>query len=371
MDEDNEENLGSDCSSSNLNRCDSISDILLEEFRISSNLDGGPFNHKVLDVLETPTENSLKQEYHLLYTKCLLKTICHSDLLNEMGKHFIESNKNDSYPTLCLRTRLHLLKAANIQTELQEKIEQELRSGEGCKYKCSLVGCHFSSNNHRFYVRHLEFYHRHMSSGFCCNFSNQCFRVFQSIKMLKKHIRERHGRKVGLVSQSLEQRAERLCTIKCEKASCGFKRVHTVDKLRLHLYEHLSKKEDVKCPYCPHFSTNIKSTFAMHLSRRHEVQNISSLRQNFIETEEIYQETNIPVEDDNRNHYDPEVVPNHEEFGYEEIDEEDENGENEEIDEHELFVKSLANSINTWMNVKNIGTGLIKDVPTPFKMQSL
>ena len=97
------------------------------------------FSMNVADEFFTRSENLLKGDEHLLYSRCLLKTLTLSELKEQMISQNIPFNANDPLSTLCLRTRLYLLNKHNLHGELCDKLTEEILSGSGRKYGWGLV----------------------------------------------------------------------------------------------------------------------------------------------------------------------------------------------------------------------------------------
>ena len=59
-------------------------------------------------------------------------------------------------------------------------------------YLCCIMGCRFSCDKHRMYIRHLRKNHSSLKNVLC-NFKKECKQNFSSLESLIQHIRESHS----------------------------------------------------------------------------------------------------------------------------------------------------------------------------------
>ena len=152
-------------------------------------------------------------------------------------------------------------------------------------------------------------------------------------------------------------------------SSCAFKRFSCIKDLKAHLYEHAGKRESVKCPFCFSYSSNNKVTLSSHIRRKHEKQDVFSLRKEFL------CDAGVQLSNDHSdNAHDIHTVEREEAVNLD-LDEtnisgeENENSEDEEdhstgtgSSENEIFLRSIANTFNSWMNCKNIPYRTVQEI---------
>ena len=279
------------------------------------------------------------------YNKCLFRTISYFELKHELEMRNINFSPSDSYYILTLKLRREILRKTDPKCIIGMKIDEEITAYKsnlhsvGNRYKCSLVGCSFLCKNHAKYMSHLEFVHQNSTSRFTCNYGHNCPRTFQTFKLLKSHVANYHVKHRSSVVVRQNMLVEQLLQVKCLQVSCGHEIVSTISKLKLHLYSHTDRKEEVKCIFCP-YKSDTTGTLKSHFSRKHKVQTIDQLDVSLI---------------DGSKQIESFLMENTAEAGIEEtvfeaahengdgIEEESEIGEDDcENDEDEIFMKALA-----------------------------
>ena len=223
-----------------------------------------------------------------LYNKLLFRKASLTECETELKSRGIEFSSNDSYYILTLRLRKHILLKAKIQEKVIENIDKELEEYGKCKrkkemvYHCCLTGCEFSCLHHKKYLTHLELVHHNSRSKFTCNFRHTCTREFQTIGMLKSHIKRDHeGKKESSVTISQNQLIQQLIKLRCSEKSCGNETFSTILQLKLHLRTHTDRKEEIQCCFCEYKTIN-SGSLKSHMSRKHPVQTINLLDSRFI-----------------------------------------------------------------------------------------
>ena len=279
------------------------------------------------------------------YNKCLFRTISYFELKHELEMRNINFSPSDSYYILTLKLRREILRKTDPKCIIGMKIDEEITAYKsnlhsvGNRYKCSLVGCSFLCKNHAKYMSHLEFVHQNSTSRFTCNYGHNCPRTFQTFKLLKSHVANYHVKHRSSVVVRQNMLVEQLLQVKCLQVSCGHEIVSTISKLKLHLYSHTDRKEEVKCIFCP-YKSDTTGTLKSHFCRKHKVQTIDQLDVSLI---------------DGSKQIESFLMENTAEAGIEEtvfeaahengdgIEEESEIGEDDcENDEDEIFMKALA-----------------------------
>lgn len=324
-------------------------------------------------------------ESFTLYNKCLFKTIDYCTLKSELLKRKVYFMPNDTYRALTFRLRLDILKSDPKQTVLVKDLKRELDSltankrNEGKLYFCKINGCLYSSANYRKYLAHLDLVHRKSKSRFCCQFRHECLREFSTVLLLKDHLNSVHFRRTSSVQLKQRQLVQDLTVLKCGESSCGNQSVTSIRELKKHLYAvHTVKKEEVTCLFCS-FRTNVTSTLQSHFSRKHKVQtpdllntnlmsisedndqvvNDSTFEDNYFETRSQCDEILDGVE---RDSYSPDsevLTSNIDEMKALEEEADDFDEEN-----CKLFVRALAITFNSWMNVKGIAWSTVNSIVT-------
>ena len=231
-----------------------------------------------------------------LYNKLSFRKASFEEAKDEILKREIMFSPSDTTYILTLRLRKYILEKAELQSDVVQTIENELieyekrRRRPGDKYNCCLPGCKFSCSVHGKYISHLDLVHHHSTSKFICQHRHLCTREFQSVEMLKSHIKAVHEKRITSVEISQNQLVKQLTKLKCCVASCGHSIFSSINLLKKHLQTHTDRKEEVQCVFCT-FSTDTTGTLKSHMSRKHKVQTVDNLNPKLvIETPEDFDE---------------------------------------------------------------------------------
>ena len=298
-----------------------------------------------------------------LYNFCLFKTISLVNLKEALLAKIVNFSPSDTYAMLTLRMRRAILENLDIQHSVIESIDLELevfektkqRTGSG--YDCSVPGCTFRCFWHRKYVAHLDLVHYNTKSRVVCQFRHDCSRDFPSVNLLKSHLKRYHEKKESSVSIRQNQLVEEIVTLKCQEKSCSNQLVTSIVALKKHMLTHTDRKELVQCIFCG-YRTNTSGTFKSHCSLKHKLQNINSLNPKIIKHGDLSEEVDFcPVIDDREE----EEVEVEDILGAEDLDEVNEYGEEEDAYD-EVFIKALANTMNTWMNISGVPYSTVNEI---------
>jgi hypothetical protein len=281
------------------------------------------------------------------YNKCLFRTISYFELKHELEMRNINFSPSDSYYILTLKLRREILRKTDPKCIIGMKIDEEITAYKsnlhsvGNRYKCSLVGCSFLCKNHAKYMSHLEFVHQNSTSRFTCNYGHNCPRTFQTFKLLKSHVANYHVKHRSSVVVRQNMLVEQLLQVKCLQVSCGHEIVSTISKLKLHLYSHTDRKEEVKCIFCP-YKSDTTGTLKSHFCRKHKVQTIDQLQLQDQHHRQVLHDPPLLMENTAEAGIEETVFEAAHENG-DGIEEESEIGEDDcENDEDEIFMKALA-----------------------------
>ena len=133
-----------------------------------------------------------------------------------------ESDENEYYSRLLIETESHLsIKCPS-------------------SYSCCLVGCLFSTELHRNYLKHLKTVHLNYDR-LVCNFKKSCKRQFSTFSLLHDHVVEVHIRKKQSASSEAGNHIQEQTACKCDLVSCG-RNFRDSGQLMTHLNtEHLNE----------------------------------------------------------------------------------------------------------------------------------
>lgn len=286
-----------------------------------------------------------------LYNKCLFRTICVSELQTELTLRNDDFSPSDSYHILTLRLRKKILTAANVQSDIVLQLNDEIIAYNKSKcstyssYNCCIPGCSFRCTWHRKYIFHLEANHYNSASALVCNHNHKCKRRFPTVSLLRKHLKNDHG-KQSSVQRNRIQFVESLLELKCSHSACN-QTVGSISSLKTHIFTHLESKESVACPFCK-FTTNLVGTMKSHISRKHRIQTIDTINPTLIVEPiigcdfECMGQTTVALEN------------NQDEMGEIESNNGDNECDIESSSSADVFIKALANTMNTWMNISGI-----------------
>ena len=108
------------------------------------------------------------------------------------------------------------------------KLKQKCVDG----YSCQLIGCHFRTTRHRWYLKHLDEIHPRLSSHYCM-YKKSCRRNFTTIVDLRTHAQDEHFRRNCNASSTGDMVLSEEC--KCVMLSCGQKRFGSIKELVKHV----------------------------------------------------------------------------------------------------------------------------------------
>ena len=304
--------------------------------------------------------DQLQGESEALYIKCLFRTINFLELKSQLLLRGFALN-SDSYYTMTLKLRLHILETDNCYKDIQTEIKAELtlvrKQPKG--YNCSISGCHYSSTNYKFLLKHIRTLHGTSKHHLVCQL-NGCTRVLSSLNMLSLHFRTSHQPgKLSSVSLKQNQLTEEFSRLKCLESSCSHQKFKTVRDLKIHITSvHTDKMQEVECIFCGcSFRADRTGTLRSHFSRKHPIQQVHNLKSDVVEnvdgpecqefstvdqmetTESLRSEMGTNLNIDMAESLD--------------CDESEEDAECEN-DSQLLFTKALCIQFNNWSNVLNI-----------------
>ena len=264
----------------------------------------------------------------------------------------------DSYYTMTLKLRLHILETENCYSSIQTEIKAELALvQEQCArgYKCSVPGCSFRSVNYKSLLKHIKALHGATKQHLVCQLYG-CTRVLSCLQMLNLHIRTSHqpGRRSS-VSLKQNQLTEEMTSLRCRLSSCSHQKFKTIRELKVHITSiHTDKMEEVECIFCDcSFRADRTGTLRSHFSRKHPIQQVHNLKSDVVENVDSAdcEETDV---------LQMETVSTALETGDDlQIDTTETSDVGEEVIENEdddqvLFTRALCIQFNNWSNVKNI-----------------
>ena len=303
----------------------------------------------------------LEGEDFSFYNKCVFKTIPLHDLKCQLEKRDVHFFNFDSYHILILRLKLKILEHNHIQASTQEIIREELELYEHSKkrkksvYECCVAGCSFKSLRHSSYLSHLRLAHYNSQAKLVCNYKHQCQSEFSVFLQLKNHISKDHLDRSRYSNKFHGRIVEEMVTIKCCQTSCGHQSVTSIEHLKKHIFEvHLKAKEDIGCIFCEEFTTNVIGTMKSHMSRKHRYQSVANLSTKYTRLGERVTEVISP---------EPAYAEMSNDSNDDVYDTEDNEVKQEVSVESELlFVKALAITFNSWMNVSGIAYKTVNSI---------
>ena len=296
-----------------------------------------------------------------LYIKALYKTILPEDLKMELDQVGLLV-KHDSYLVKTLKLRLFILNASQAPAQLRESLEQEILKESKSRnlYSCCVQGCLYDTGSHSNYLQHYRSIHSRSSQKLVCKLGG-CKREFISYTSVRNHIEFQHYKNESSVSKQQSVLVEQLTNIKCSSMSCGKQSVTSVKQLKIHLAIHFDRLEKVSCIFanCNYASDNYGS-MKSHFSRKHKKQDVGELKGSLVDISASACTSLPPVciadtsdEDYEDTHFDQ---------GKDDNDEDDEDEDSPAVDE--VFMRSLAISMNTWMNISGISYSTVNQIVT-------
>ena len=293
-------------------------------------------------------------ESQQVYSQALFKTILPAELKFQLNKHGL-SSASDSYHLMTLKLQLQILKVSKGPSQLIDNLDEDIQkqSRVRCNYKCCVQGCPFMTGNHWKYQLHFKSVHGRSSHSIMCQLHG-CEREFVSVVTLRKHIEVQHWKHESSVAKRQNVLVEQLVQMKCLCNSCGRQTVSSLQDLKNHLLSHFEKCEEVSCIFsgCM-FSSDNRGSMRSHFSRKHKKQDVDALKKRIVvDSQDVQPSTAAEVE----TFIEPNTSVEEMSFDEEECDEPD----SKEIDE--VFMKSLAISINTWMNISGVAYTTVNQI---------
>ena len=291
-----------------------------------------------------------------IYIKCLFRSINFHELKSELTSRGIASN-TDSYYTMTLKLRLHILEVENCYPSVQTEIKAELglvQEPSARGYMCSVPGCSFNSVNYKSLLKHLRALHSATKQHLVCQLSG-CTRVLSCLKMLNLHIRTSHQPgKRSSVSLKQNQLTQEITSLRCLLSSCSHQKFKTIKDLKVHITStHTDKMEEVECIFgdC-RFRADRTGTLRSHFSRKHPLQQVHNLKSDVVENvdsidceeSEAFLLETVSTTSEVRSDLQIDTI---------ESDIEDEVIEGD-VDDQVFFTRALCIQFNNWSNVKNI-----------------
>ena len=154
--------------------------------------------------------------------------------------------------------------------QLLDETNRILQIRKTSKYSCCLIGCLFTSDDHRSYLYHLKRVHGR-TDKLTCNFAHTCKRLFTSFDMLFSHVRDDHTRRNRRQS-SWRSLNYGNTDCKCDILSCGGKIFPSSNDLMNHVINDHSQ-EDRHCIFesCnARFTPGVTSTARKHYLNKHK-----------------------------------------------------------------------------------------------------
>ena len=159
-----------------------------------------------------------------------------------------------------------LKKTDNMKADLYARLITETQSLLDLRkqqepYLCCLVGCLFSTDLHRTYLKHLKRVHfRH--TNFMFNYKKKCVRQFSSLPLLLQHVKRDHTYTHHNVRNDCTIQEDVSC--RCDMKSCGGMKFKNINSL----LRHMNTFHALEYRQCIFDSCDYKITSAT-TSRRH------------------------------------------------------------------------------------------------------
>ena len=179
--------------------------------------------------------------------------------------------------------------------------------------------------------------------------------------MLNLHIKTCHRPRGNKFLIKQNQIAEQLTTLHCLSSSCGHQKVASIKDLKIHITKyHTDKKQEVICIFrgC-RFKTQNTSTFYSHISKNHRLQLVNDLKSDIVMVKDLQD-----VQDDMCELHTSKVSVSTEgiesvgptgEHIFDNVEQDSlVNYEDVQMEDDELFIRSLAITYNSWANVNHI-----------------
>ena len=241
-------------------------------------------------------------------------------------------------------------------------------------YKCSLVGCLFSTSFHRKYIKHLKSVHvRH--DNYLCQFKHECRRRFTTFQLLSDHIKEEHiankSEKPREVRNNIELGFKIPC--QCIMRSCNGRKFVDLKELLSHINNfHLEDPRECVFENCA-VKFNAGSASRNHFRIKHLTRNMISLKETHLVMPNLTIRPAVSVSDDIEVSEVEEVnieTCNDMEFDTAEDPDDVSEGEGSE-DEEDFFLKAYCDFMNRMCHFKFVPHSTMQAIALEFHEHSL
>ena len=228
-----------------------------------------------------------------------LKRLLSSILANRLDRVNIILNLNklkedfdDDEPLAILKYKLQLRVVETLckdpaqegQNEYYERLREESKGylafhhkEDRRKFQCSLVGCLFKCNQHKYYLRHLRRAHS-QETRIVCQFGLKCSMTFSSIELLLQHLNNVHKNAGPSRDSIVPEPVPVDIPCKCKMRSCSGAEFSNMKKLMTHLRnDHVGQVIECIFEHC-HKSFNNTNSLRLHFSVKHLKLNLCSLK---------------------------------------------------------------------------------------------
>ena len=237
--------------------------------------------------------------------------------------------------------------------EVEGWLNQKVQKG----FNCTFTGCLYKTNQHRYYLNHLNQIH-FLSERFLCNFSqssrsrNFCKQVFSSYSSLEDHVNAVHCKKTnGGEKQSRKTDISLLC--KCNLMSCGERSFGNLNDLLRHYNskEHCEERRVCIFENCDQkFVPGYKSR--QHFDLKHKKTSKMKLKPEFLITDTPISLANPQYARSNNPSL--EIFPEIDDIINDEEDVDEEEAYYETEDPEKSFFKVFADFLNRLSYVKMV-----------------
>ena len=243
-------------------------------------------------------------------------------------------------------------------------------------YSCCLVGCLFSTDRHRSYVKHLQQFHS-SHQKLACNFRQKCQREFSSFPLLMDHIKQSHSNGNESVDSNRPIKLPVVAlACKCSIQGCGGKQFANLQLLMTHINVYHAK-EHRSCIFDGCTSQfNPKSVSRNHFRTRHinlnhlklKEENLVSVSQSLSSLGLQGQDGNV-TEDGNESE---ELEDGNEVYGTDDLNFLESVLEDAEVeDQSNYFLMYYADFLNRMCHVKYVPHKTMQIIASEFLTQSL
>ena len=240
-------------------------------------------------------------------------------------------------------------------------------------YSCCLVGCLFSTDGHRSYVKHLQQIHS-THQKLACNFRHKCQREFSSIVLLLDHIKQNHSSNSSLDSIIPVRAPNVALACKCSIQRCGGKQFPNLQLLMTHInIEH--GKEHRPCIFdgCAG-QFNPKSISRNHFRTRHiNLKKLKLKEENLVSFSQPLASANVFEQDRDEMEVDTETEGVDQEYRIEDLAflETPLTVAEENADQSNHFLLSYADFLNRMCHLKYVSHSTMQIIAAEFLTQSL